>query len=173
MSIAQMILPEFDREMAGTRRALERVPMDRPAWAPHEKSMRLGFLAGHLANLPHWAVMTMRQDAFDVAPPGGEAYRSPEYETREALLGAFDANVAAARAAIAEAPDEAFGQEWSLLQGGRAMFTMPRLAVLRSFVLNHMIHHRGQLSVYLRLNDVPVPGLYGPSADEPIPAGQV
>lgn len=169
MPIAEMILPEFDQEMAGTRRALERVPMDRPDWAPHERSMKLGYLAGHLANLPAWTIMTLKQDSLDVHPPGGEPYRSPEHETREDLLTTFDANVAAAREALAETPDEAFGEGWSLLRGGEVMFTMPRLAVLRSFVLNHIIHHRGQLTVYLRLNGVPVPGLYGPSADEPIP----
>lgn len=169
MTIAEMILPELDQEMAGTRRTLERVPMDRADWAPHEKSMKLGYLAGHLASLPSWVVATLKEDSLDLAPPGGEPYRSPEYETREELLAAFDANVAAAREALAETPDEAFGESWSLLQGGETLFTMPRLAVVRSFVFNHMIHHRGQLTVYLRLNEVPVPGLYGPSADEPIP----
>lgn len=169
MAIAEMILPEFDQEMAGTRRALERVPMDEPDWAPHEKSMKLGYLASHLAELPRWTVMTLQQASLDIAPPGGEPYRSPEFETREELLAAFDAHVAAARRALAETPDEAFGESWSLLRGGETMFAMPRLAVLRSFVLNHMIHHRGQLTVYLRLRGVPVPGLYGPSADEPIP----
>lgn len=169
MPIAEMILPELDQEMAGTRRALERVPMDRPDWAPHEKSMKLGYLTGHLADLPSWVVLTVKQDSLDVAPPGGEPYRSPEFGTREELLAAFDANVAAAREALAETPDEAFGEPWSLLRGGETMFTMPRLAVLRTMVLNHLIHHRAQLTVYLRLNDVPVPSLYGPSADEPVP----
>lgn len=167
-TIAEVLLPELDQEMAGTRRTLERVPMDRVDWRPHEKSMAMGYLAGHIAELPKWAVLGLKEDSFDLAPPDGEPYRSPEHESVESLLADFDANLSEARVAISAAPDEAFGEEWTLLRGGETLFTMPRLSVVRTFVLNHMVHHRGQLTVYLRLNGVPVPGLYGPSADEPL-----
>jgi uncharacterized damage-inducible protein DinB len=167
MSLAQTILPEFDQEMKGVRRALERVPDDRLGWKPHPKSMTLGRLASHLAELPTWAVHSLKLDSLDIAPPGQPTPRGASLGSRQEILALFDAKVAEARAAIAEAPDEAFGQPWSLLRGGQTIFTLPRLAVLRSAVLNHMIHHRGQLTVFLRLNDVPVPSLYGPSADEP------
>jgi uncharacterized damage-inducible protein DinB len=120
------------------------------------------WLAGHVANLPAWAVMAIQRDSIDLAPP-----RPPEPDSRAALLEIFDRNVAEARAAIAGATDEHLLKTWTLLIGGREIFTLPRAAVLRSVVMNHLIHHRAQLGVYLRLNDVPVPALYGPSADEP------
>lgn len=167
-TIAEVLLPELDQEMAGTRRALERVPLDRADWRPHEKSMPLGYLAAHIADLPKWAILGLKEDSFDLAPPDGEPYRNPEHDSVESLLAAFDANVAEARSVIAAASDDAFGESWTLLQGGETLFTIPRLSVVRTFVLNHVVHHRGQLTVYLRLNGVPVPGLYGPSADEAI-----
>lgn len=169
MRLSDILLPEFDQEMAGTRRVLERVPDGRFDWRPHERSMPLGYLASHLAELPSWIVMVLEKDSLDIAPPGGEPYRSRELGSRDELLQAFDANVAAGREALSGAADEVFGESWSLLRGGETMFTMPRLAVLRNMVLNHAIHHRAQLGVYLRLNGVPVPGLYGPSADEALP----
>lgn len=167
MPIAESLLPEFDHEMAGTRKVLERVPLDDPEWAPHEKSMKIGYMAGHLADLPGWVVATLAQDSLDLAPPGGEPYRSSEPKSREELMERFDANVAEAREVLARTPDEAFFESWALLRGGEEIFSMPKIAVLRSFVMNHMIHHRAQMTVYLRLHDIPVPGLYGPSADEP------
>jgi uncharacterized damage-inducible protein DinB len=167
MTIAESLLPEFDQEMAGTRRVLERVPLDDPEWAPHEKSMKIGYMAGHLADLPHWVTATLENDSLDLHPPGGEPYRSPDGLSRDEVLQRFDANVAKAREALAAAPDEAFHESWTLLRGGQELFSMPKVAVLRSFVMNHMVHHRAQMTVYLRLHDVPVPGLYGPSADEP------
>lgn len=166
MRLSETMLPEFDQEMAGTRKTLERVPEDKFAWRPHEKSSTMADLATHVANVPNWATMTIQTEHLDIAPPGEEPYREPAAQSREELLAKFDAGVAAARAALGGASDEHLLAPWSLLAGGKTFFTMPRAAVLRSFVMNHMIHHRAQLTVYLRLNDVPVPALYGPSADE-------
>lgn len=162
MALNQALLPEFDHEMQTTRRTLERVPEDKLGWKPHQKSMSLGGLATHLATINHWVDATMGMDAFDVAgvPP------NPELKSRAEILAAFDQNAASARKAIAGASDADLMKPWSLLSSGKAVFTLPRIAVLRSFILNHTIHHRGQLSVYLRLNDVAVPSIYGPSADE-------
>ncbi|MGE0129550.1 MAG: DinB family protein [Blastocatellales bacterium] len=166
MSISASLLPEFDNEMANTRKALERVPDDKFDWTPHEKSMVLGVLATHLANLPIWTVFTINQDSLDLAPPGGEPFKTPEANSRQEILQMFDENVAAARATIAGASDEELLKPWTLLKGGVTLMTLPKIAVLRSFVMNHIIHHRGQFTVYLRLNDIPVPSIYGPSADE-------
>ena len=166
MALSDAILPEFDYEMANTRKTLERVPDDKFGWKPHEKSGAMGWLAGHLANLPTWTGYTINQDSLDLAPVGGEAPRAEPPTPREELLKLFDKNVTEARAAIAAASDADLFQPWSLLKGGQTLFTMPKIAVLRGFVMNHQIHHRGQLTVYLRLNDIPVPALYGPSADD-------
>jgi len=166
MAIRDSILPEFDFEMSATRKTLERVPEGKPDWKPHDKSMKLGRLAGHLAELPTWVAATLNQDSLDLMPPGAPPRTPAELTSRKQLLEGFDKNVAAARAAIAAASDEQFMQPWSLLKGGQKIMTLPRIAVVRSFVLNHSIHHRAQLGVYLRLNDIPVPSIYGPSADE-------
>jgi uncharacterized damage-inducible protein DinB len=166
MSYSESILPEFDHEMASTRKVLERVPEDKLDWKAHPKSHTIGWNANHLAEIPGWVEGTLTQAAWDIAPAGGEPYRSPTLTTRRDILELFDRNVAAARKALAAAKDEEMGQSWSLLQAGEPFFTMPRAAVIRSFVLNHSIHHRAILCVYYRLNDIPVPGLYGPSGDE-------
>ncbi len=166
MGLSDMLMPEFEQEMAGTRRTLERVPEDKFDWQPHEKSTSLGGLATHLANLPSWVGHTIEKDELDIAPPGEPPLRMPPATTRAEVLAHFDQNVAAARVALAGASDEHLLKPWSLLSGGKTVLTMPRVAVLRGFVLNHNIHHRAQLGVYLRLNDVPVPAIYGPSADE-------
>ena len=166
MSISASLLPEFDQEMANTRTALERMPDDKFDWKPHEKSGTMGWLANHLANLPSWTVYTINQDSLDLAPTDGESIKWEGKGSRQELLDYFDKNVGAARAAIAEASDEEFLKPWSLLKGGVTLMTLPKIAVMRGFVMNHIIHHRGQFTVYLRLNDVPVPPLYGPSADE-------
>lgn len=166
MRISQTLLPEFDHEMASTRRLLERLPADRADWQPHPKSMALSGLATHLANVPFWASMTVATDELDLAPPGGEPMPSPTYTGVDDLLATFDKNVADARAALAGASDACLMGPWTLKKGGHAIFTMSRVACLRSFVVNHMIHHRGQLSVYLRQLDVPLPAIYGPSADD-------
>ncbi|MCS6951329.1 MAG: DinB family protein [Bryobacterales bacterium] len=167
MTLSEALLPEFDHEMQATRRTLERVPDDRLAWKPHEKSMTLGRLAQHLSEIPSWVEPTLNQDSLDLAPPRAIPQPPPATSVRE-LLEAFDQGVASARKAIAEASDEQMLRPWSLLVGGRVQFTLPRNRVLRYFVLNHLIHHRAQLGVYLRLNDIPVPAIYGPSADESV-----
>ncbi|HVP42917.1 MAG TPA: DinB family protein [Terriglobales bacterium] len=166
MAIAQSLLPEFDQEMASTRRTLERVPDDKFGWKPHPKSGTMGWLAGHVANLPSWPTSILGGDSLDINPPGQPAPKSPSIGSRAELLAAFDKNLRESRQAIAAASDQELMKPWSLLSGGKTILTLPKVAVLRSFVMNHLIHHRAQLTVYLRLNDVPVPALYGPSADE-------
>lgn len=168
MAIAESILPEFDHEMASTRSLVERVPEENADWKPHPKSMSIGGLSLHLANIPTWAVMALNGNEYDVNPVDGSKWTPPVYESKEKTLETFDANVSAAREAIASASDEALQQPWTLKNGGNPVFTMPRIGVLRAFVMSHSIHHRGQLDVYLRLNDVPLPQIYGPTADSPM-----
>ena len=165
MAISASMLPEFDNEMANTRKTLERVPDEKFDWKPHEKSSPMGKLASHLSNLPNWTSITIDMDEFDMAPQG-QPVKSPDCHSRQELLDNFDQNVATARAAIVGASDERLFKQWTLLAGGQHVLSLPRVAVLRSFVMNHIIHHRAQLGVYLRLNDIPVPSIYGPSADE-------
>lgn len=155
-------VPELDQEMANTRRMLERVPDDRLDYRPHEKSYTLLELASHIANLPNWATMTLESTELDLERPFDW---QPPTSTDE-LLAEFDRTSAEARTALDAATAEDLTVPWTLRSGDHTIFTMPRAAVLRSFVLNHLIHHRAQLSVYLRLLDVPVPGMYGPSADD-------
>ena len=162
MAIVDALLPEFDHEMAVTRRLLERVPEDKFAWKPHTKSMSLVELATHVATLPSWGAATLNQSEIDL---GGQ-HRTRPPTSRADLLARFDKNVAETRAALVGKTDAEMMAAWSLKHNGQKLFTMPKAAVWRGFVLNHLIHHRGQLSVYLRLNDVPVPAMYGPSADE-------
>jgi uncharacterized damage-inducible protein DinB len=161
VGIADALLPEFDHEMAVTRKLLERVPEDKFTWKPHAKSMSLVELATHVANLPSWGAVTLSQSEFDVA-----AHRNTAATSRADLLARFDANIAETRAALVGKIDPEMMASWTLKHNGQTLFTMPKASVWRSFMLNHLIHHRGQLSVYLRLNDVPVPAMYGPSADE-------
>jgi len=165
MAISKSLLPEFDNEMANTRKTLERVPDAKFAWKPHNKSSAMGALATHLANLPSWGSLTLNSDSFDLAPEG-KPIKTPELSSTSAVLAKFDENAAATRAAIEAASDEDLFRPWTLQSNGQTLMTMPKVAVLRNFVLNHMIHHRAQLGVYLRLNDIPVPAVYGPSADE-------
>jgi uncharacterized damage-inducible protein DinB len=164
--INQALLSEFDMEMANTRKTLERVPDDKLGWKPHEKSMTIGRLAGHLAELPWWGQVTIEHDNHDIAPQGAPPQQGMTAKSRQDALDAFDKNAAAMRAAVAGASDELLMKPWSLLKGGQPIMTMPKIAVLRGFVMNHTIHHRAQLGVYLRLNEIPVPSIYGPSADE-------
>jgi uncharacterized damage-inducible protein DinB len=166
MALRDAFLPEFDQEMATARKHLERVPEDKLAWKPHEKSGSMGWLAGHIADLPGWAVMGINQDSVDLAPGGVESKPPTPPANRRELLDKFDGNVKAAREAIAGVEDARLGENWSLLRNGKTVLTMPRAGVLRFFVLNHLVHHRAQLGVYLRLNGAPVPSTYGPSADE-------
>jgi uncharacterized damage-inducible protein DinB len=166
MPLNQTMLGEYDQEMANTRKTLERIPEDKFDWAPHPKSMKMGALAQHLAEMPGWVVETLSKDALDIAP-GGEYVQTPRLSSRQALLALFDDNVGRARKSLSQADDDAqMMKPWSLQSNGQTLFTLPKAGVLRSFVMNHMIHHRAQLGVYLRLNNVPVPALYGPSADE-------
>lgn len=166
MSHAEMILPEFNQEMASTRKVLERIPDDKFDWQAHPRSHTIGWNANHVADIPNWAVMVLADTSLDIAPVGGSSYLSPKLTSRQEILELFDRNVAAARKALAGATDADFGVPWTLAQAGQPIFTMPRAAVIRSMVLNHLIHHRAHLCVYLRLNDIPVPGMYGPSGDE-------
>lgn len=166
MGLGQSLLPELDHEGRGTRATFERVPDAKLEWRPHGKSMTLGGLATHLAGLPTWMAITVDEDSFDLAPPGASPPRREALPSRAAILATFDRNLAEARAILAGATDETLLASWTLRKGGNDVFTMPRIAVVRSFILNHTVHHRAQLGVYLRLLDVPVPSLYGPSADE-------
>ncbi|HEY3214920.1 MAG TPA: DinB family protein [Candidatus Eisenbacteria bacterium] len=160
MSLAETFVAEFDQEMATTRRLLERVPSDKAAWKPHEKSFPMGHLAQLVARMPGWNTLAMRDTALDLR--SAPAY---SYETTDTLLAEFDRHVEEARASLVAAKDLDFGVPWSLKQGDRVFFTMARGAVVRQNI-NHLIHHRGQLSVYLRLVGVPLPSIYGPTADE-------
>jgi uncharacterized damage-inducible protein DinB len=168
MNIAESLLPEFDREMGLTRQLLERVPNEKAGWKPHPKSFSLGDLSLHISNLPTWAVSTMKQTELDVNPPGGPGFAPLKFESMTATLKALDDNVRATRAVIAGATDGEMMVMWTFKNAGKTIFSMPRIAVLRSFVMNHMIHHRGQLTVYLRELDVPLPQMYGPTADSPM-----
>lgn len=165
MAIAEALIPEYDHEMGTTRRLLDRVPEAEFGWKPHDKSMTLGQLAAHLANIPTWCSWTLRVTTLDLATLGDDARPKPAV-SRGALLAEFDGKVAAARARLVNSTDPELLAPWTLKSGDQELFTMPRISAIRSFVMNHMIHHRGQLSVYLRLKDVPVPPIYGPTADE-------
>jgi uncharacterized damage-inducible protein DinB len=166
MPISELLLPEFDQEMVTTRKVLERCPEAKFGWKPHEKSFDMGALATHIATMVAWLADTINNDAYDIAPPGGEPYKEAPAKTTKELLERFDAAVASSRKAMQGASDEHWMQPWALLSGGQTLFSAPRYTAIRSFVLNHCIHHRAQLGVYLRLNDVAVPATYGPSADE-------
>lgn len=166
MSLSSALLPEFDHEWSNTRKTLERIPGDKLDWKPHDKSFAMGILGAHIANILKWAVHTVNDDAVDLGAPDAPIQPSKRPASRQEILDAFDKNLAEARAAIVAADDEHLMKPWTLLRGGNTIFTMPRIAILRAVVMNHSIHHRAQLGVYLRLNDVPVPALYGPSADE-------
>jgi uncharacterized damage-inducible protein DinB len=166
MSYAQQILPEFDQEMASTRKVLAVVPDNKLDWKAHPKSNSIGWNANHLAELPGWGVNILTEPFFDFAPVNGPRYQSPKLTKTSEIVALFDENVVKARKAIEGVKDEAMGEMWSLKGGEQTIFTMPRAAVVRAFVLSHMIHHRAILTVYLRLNDVPVPGMYGPSGDD-------
>lgn len=160
MAIANTFLQELDAEMPTTRRVIERVPTDKGKWKPHEKSFPLAHLTQLVATMPGWLTMITRDTSLDLTPRG-----SYTYEKTEDLLKVFDGKVREARAVIGAAPDADFQVPWSLKMGERVLMTLPRVVMLRQ-TINHLVHHRGQLTVYLRLLDVPVPSIYGPTADE-------
>jgi uncharacterized damage-inducible protein DinB len=166
MAIVEALLPEFDHEFATTRRVLDRVPPSHFSWKPHDKSMSLGQLAAHVAHIPYWCTATLEADSLDLGA-AGELVRPGMPESRESLLHDFDTRLTAARQRLVGTTDPEFLLPWTLKNGGQEYFTMPKISVLRTFVMNHQIHHRGQLTVYLRLNNVPIPPIYGPTADEP------
>ena len=163
MTTGESMLPEFDSEMTTTRRVLERVPTDKGDWKPHPKSFSVGHLAQLVSRMPGWVTRTLKDSVLDL---GGFAGYS--YETTETLLSEFDTHVREARAALASAADADFSRPWSLKRGEQVFFTLPTGVVVRQNI-NHLVHHRGQLTVYLRLLDIPVPSIYGPTADEPMP----
>ena len=162
MAIVDSLLPEFDHEMTVTRKLLERVPEERFGWKPHEKSYTLGQLAQHVATVPMWGSITINQSELDLG--GGQ--QLPAVTNGAALLALFDGHVAGTRAALVGKSDGELMAPWTLKHDGKTLFSMPKAAVWRSFVMSHLIHHRGQLSVYLRIQNVPLPSMYGPSADE-------
>ena len=163
MSIAETLLPEFDQEMATTRRLLERVPSDKGTWKPHQKSFPLAHLAQLVSGMPGWITNIVRETSLDLG-----SYPGYSYEKTETLLAAFDNNVKEARTALAASKDSDYQVAWSLKHGDRVLMTLPRAVVVRQ-TINHLVHHRGQLTVYLRLLDVPIPPIYGPTADEGMP----
>jgi len=168
MRLIDLLVAELDRESGVTRALFERLPDDKAGWKPHPKSFSLGDLALHLANLVTWIPDTLRQSEFDLHPPDAPAQPSRAWVSKAQLLAEFDRNVAAARAALVGAADAELQAPWTLKNGGRPLFTMPKAGVLRTWVFNHIVHHRGQLSVYLRLCDVPLPSMFGPTADQPL-----
>lgn len=163
MALVDALLPEFDHEMTTTRKLLERIPEEKFEWKPHARSFSLGALASHLATLPTWGGDTLNRSEIDIGTDPPPAALPSKAE----VMASFDKNVAATRAALAGRSDAELMATWTLKRGGHTLFSMPKTVVWRSFVVNHLVHHRGQLSVYLRLLDVPVPSIYGPSADEP------
>jgi len=160
MTIGESMLDEFDSEMGTTRRVLERVPSDKAEWKPHPKSFAIGHLAQLIARMPGWITGAIKASSLDLG-----AFQGYSFEKTEALLETFDKNVQEARRALAGAPDAAFSAPWSLKRGDQVFFTLPVGAVVRQNI-NHLVHHRGQMTVYLRLLDIPVPSVYGPTADE-------
>jgi uncharacterized damage-inducible protein DinB len=166
MTIGQSMLPEFDQEMQSTRKVLERVPDEKWNWKPHDKSGTVGWYVAHIATLPGWTTMTVNTEELDYAPVDGPSFQPPKVENRQQALDVFDKEAAEARAALAGVSDSDMMKDWTLKAGGQTIFVMPRIGCIRGMVMNHLIHHRGQLTVYYRLLGVPVPGLYGPSGDE-------
>ena len=167
MSIAEALLPEFDHETSTTRNLLKIVPFEHKDWKPHVKSMSMLQLATHVAQVPSWTAPTLEEPELDVGPnsPNAKKYAPPLINNSEELLAYFDENVRKARQSLQAASDSTFREMWSLKSGDHTVFSFPKAAVMRSFVMNHLIHHRGQLSVYLRLKDVKLPEIYGPTAD--------
>ncbi len=166
MTMTDLLLPEFDEEMAATRRLLERVPEGKAAWQPHAKSMTLGRLATHLAEIPRWTVNAFTADDLDIAPPGGPPFQPRTLASTAEILQLFDQNVVDGRQALASIKDAEFSKPWTFKRAGQTIWTRPKHEVFRRMMMSHLVHHRAQLGVYLRLQEVAIPGMYGPSADE-------
>ena len=165
MAMSHALIPEFDHEMANTRTTIERVPDAKWDWKPHPKGGTIGWYVNHLILFPNWLAGMFMSDSFDVAP-GGKQVEMPKATNTKEAIAIFDKGLADARAALAKATDEQLMKNWSLLNNGQAIFAMPRIAAYRGMIMNHMIHHRGQLTIHFRMNDIPVPSLYGPSGDD-------
>ena len=163
MTLGQILMAELKHEAISTRKMLERIPADKLAWKPHEKSMSLEQLAGHIVNMFSWTNVTLKQDELDFAKSD---YKPKSYREASELVADFDKNIEDAVETLSNISNDEMAQTWTMRNGEQIYFTMPRAAVMRTFVMNHIIHHRGQLSVYLRLLDVPLPSVYGPTADE-------
>lgn len=166
MKLTELFLDELEKEAASARRALERVPEGRNEWKPHERSMVLGYLAAHIATLSEWIAVAIHSDELDFDSPEAKRFIPRPTATRGELMQPLDDSVAKAREALANTTDDHLMKRWRFIARGRVVMEGPRYGVIRDSVFSHLAHHRGQLTVYLRLNEVPVPGLYGPSADE-------
>ncbi len=164
LTLKDSVLSELDAEIAATRRLLERVPDNALEWRPHEKSMSLGGLATHLAQLPHWGTAILSGDGYDLERDA--TGHAAELTSRGDILRVFDRHSGEVRRALVESGDAQLAAPWSLSRGGHTVMSLPKLSALRRFLVNHLVHHRGQLTVYLRMHDVPLPPLYGPTADE-------
>jgi uncharacterized damage-inducible protein DinB len=163
MSLGQILMAELKHEAISTRKMLERIPSDKLAWKPHEKSMTLERIAGHIVEMVGWTKSSLTEDELDFSKFD---YKPKEYTDASQLVADLDANVAEAVEILNNTSNETMAENWTMKNGEQVYFTMPKAAVMRTFVMNHIIHHRGQMSVYLRLLDIPVPSIYGPSADE-------
>ena len=168
MGRIESFLSEYEQITKNVRTTLERIPENKFDWKPHEKSFSMGDLASHIVNLQTWLNVTLNLEEFDMHPPEGEEIIQPKASNKKELLEMFEKNFEEAKKCLSDTPEQKLMDSWSLLSGGKTLFTMPKVAVVRSFVLNHTIHHNAQLGVYLRLNDIPVPAIFGPSADENI-----
>lgn len=168
MKRIESLIMQYDQIAKNARKTIERVPDDKFGWKPHEKSSSMGDLAAHIANLQTWINMSLDVDEFDMNPVNGESIKSPKVTNQKELIELFDKSFESAKKCLENTPDEKLDDNWSLMNQGQVLFTMPKISVVHNFVLHHLIHHNAQLGVYLRLNDIPVPALYGPSADEQI-----
>jgi uncharacterized damage-inducible protein DinB len=166
MKMTEWLSGELEREAASSRRVLERVPEGRNDWKPHEKSMQLGYLAALVATMPAWINFMVKQDSLDLSAPDSASFKPLDWKSRRDLIEKLDKGLAEAKQTLAQTNDDHLLTNWKFMIGGHVASEQPRYIMIQNAVLSHMAHHRGQLTVYLRLNDAPVPAIYGPSADE-------